>query len=172
MKTNVKNLVIAMFTLTIMLGACKKEPLVPVHRNIEKKYSPIDQISPEITSGQWKISSYDDGSDIKPDLMTYLNGYVLKFNSANVVIGTKNKVSTAGKWTHITEGNNKLTVINFGFKPLIMINNEWRVLKESSTQISFQGFKDGLPVYLNLEKVHDGGKPIDSEVSEDIEKPL
>jgi hypothetical protein len=153
MKTNVRSIMLALFTLTIMFTACKKEPLIPLQTKDDVKFTdPINQNDPSITKGEWYVSMYEDGSQIRPASISYLNGYVFKFLSSNVVIGTKVNKSIVGKWTHITFRDTKFLIIDFGTDPMTLMNNKWQVAKQSSETIGFKGMKNGSPIYMDLRR--------------------
>jgi hypothetical protein len=158
MKTNVTNIAIALFTLTTVFYGCKKEPLLPMQSKDETKSVQINQ-KLNLTYGQWKIISYEDGSQARPAPIDLLYGFLLKFNDGNVVIGTQKNISIYGKWSYFTEVESvgiisrlQWLILDFGDKPLTFLNNKWVVIKRSDTQIYLRGNKDDKPVYLTLQQ--------------------
>jgi hypothetical protein len=158
MKTNLKNMAMALFTISTILWACQKEPLPFLSDNQVKSSEPVFE-RPDIRKGLWKIVSYEDGSISRPETMTFLDGYILKFNDFNVVLGRKKDKTIAGKWNYITEKNVRLLVVDFGFAPLIMINNHWQTKMQTTTKIYLAAEKNGASVFMNLEKFEKVGLP-------------
>jgi hypothetical protein len=159
MKTNVKSTLLALFTISIMLGSCKKEPLAPIQGENESYLTP-DLDRPYILNGQWKVVQFGNMQS-KPGSDPALDDFTLKFLPNYVVLGQKRNGKTiVGKWKYvkfnpeITQPMEKpleLLAISFIDEPLLMMNDEWETKYSTASEITFKGMKSS--VYMRIEKL-------------------
>lgn len=151
MKTIVKSILIALFTITLF-SSCEKEPIGQIQSGNDAKYIEPPQTDANIVVGLWVVSYFDNGILTKPTAFSYLDGYVLQFNRANVVIGTKEGKSIAGKWAYVSTNNGRSLAISFVSHPLTLMNNQWYTVKQNSTEIVYTAKRNNGPVFMTLSK--------------------
>jgi hypothetical protein len=103
-----------------------------------------------LVSGSWYISYFFDESDETSDF----NGYNFTFNSNGTVTAIKNTTTINGTWsTYIDSGENKFE-LSFDGILLDEIEDDWRILEFSATQIRLKDVSggDGSTDYLTFTK--------------------
>ncbi len=135
-----KNLCVVLVT-ALMCISCKKA--------IQQEE--LNLITQEITSGQWKVSSYTIGSN---DSTVLFSGYTFKFNTDNTVNANFNgSLKQTGNWS----GNiNNQTVTSFFSNPthpLDLLNGTWQVISSSDTSVEAQENVSGETRKLRLDKI-------------------
>jgi hypothetical protein len=154
MKTNSTTLAIAVLGIATIFGSCQKEELMPMpdfstQSNTvtasEKTMSGMNNdFEKNLYAGKWVISTMDDGKyETRTDQTAQFKDYVFTFNQYQVVIATSRERSVSGKWTTIMVGNKKKVVVDFGFKPFIMLNGHWDITEFNTAYVK-----------LNIPKVH------------------
>ncbi|MBF6641121.1 hypothetical protein IVB69_06490 [Flavobacterium sp. J49] len=104
-----------------------------------------------LTSGTWYISYYFEDDD---DETSDFNGYTFTFNSNGTSTALRNGVTTNGTWsTFVDSGQNKLDLIFNGIN-LDEIEDDWRIIEYSNTQIRLKDVSggDGSIDYLTFTK--------------------
>lgn len=104
-----------------------------------------------LTTGTWYISYYyeDDNNETSD-----FNGYSFTFNTNGTSTATRNSVVTNGTWsTFVDSGQNKLDLIFNGIE-LDEIEDDWRIIEFSNTQIRLKDVSggDGSTDYLTFTK--------------------
>jgi hypothetical protein len=93
-----------------------------------------------ITSGSWFISYYYEDDDNETD---DFNGYNFTFNTNGTSTALKNGLTTNGTWsTFVDSGDNKLELI-FNGTDLDEIEDDWKIIEFSSTQIRLKDLSGG-----------------------------
>lgn len=93
-----------------------------------------------LTSGTWYISYFTEDDDNET---TYFNGYNFTFNTNGTATAVKNGVATTGTWsTYIDSGDNKLE-LSFNGNALDEIEEDWRIIEFSATQIRLKHVSGG-----------------------------
>jgi hypothetical protein len=157
MKTNTKNIGIALFTAETVLFGCKKEDL--------RTLRPMNPATPAGTyssrpdpkdPGYWKISSLYVQEKFSSDDTYKFKGWSFRFNSDGSVIATDNNKKVLGKWVTKMDGNKEYMVVNFGGEePFVELNNQWYVAKKTPQYKLLQDNdnSDGRTADLLLEKL-------------------
>ncbi|MFN3753612.1 hypothetical protein [Flavobacterium sp.] len=104
-----------------------------------------------LTSGTWYISYFMEDDD---NQTSYFNGYDFTFNNNSTVAAVKNGVTTNGTWsTYVNSGVNKLD-LSFAGNALDEIEEDWRIIEFSATQIRLKHVSggDGSTDYLTFTK--------------------
>ena len=104
-----------------------------------------------LTSGTWYISYYFDDDD---DETSDFNGYTFTFNTNGNSTAVLSGVTTNGTWsTFVDSGQNKLDLIFDGID-LDEIEDDWRIIEYSNTQIRLKDVSggDGSIDYLTFTK--------------------
>jgi hypothetical protein len=128
MKSKITFLALTLIASVAFFG-CKKE----------------DHISPSNTSsvisnGEWKVASFkDDGKDET----AHFSGYTFKFESNGAVIAVKSSGTSTGSWSSGKDDSHTEIVISFPLAPLNELNEDWHVLKQSSTSIEMEHISGG-----------------------------
>jgi hypothetical protein len=93
-----------------------------------------------LTSGTWYISYYQEDDDNET---ADFNGYVFAFNGNGTSTAVRNSVTTNGTWsTYVDSGQNKLELAFDGLN-LDEIEEDWRIIEFSSTQIRLKDVSGG-----------------------------
>lgn len=104
-----------------------------------------------LTSGTWYISYYYEDDDNET---ADFNGYNFSFNSNGTSTALKNGVTTNGTWsTYVDSGYNKFD-LSFDGVALDEIEDDWRIIEFSTTQIRLKDVSggDGSTDYLTFTK--------------------
>lgn len=104
-----------------------------------------------LTSGTWYISYYLEDDD---DETSDFNGYTFTFNTNGTSTAVRNSMTTNGTWsTFVDSGQNKLDLIFDGLA-LDEIEDDWRIIEYSNTQIRLKDVSggDGSTDYLTFTK--------------------
>ena len=83
------------------------------------------------------------------------SGYVFTFNNNGTSTAVRNSITTAGTWSTYTDsGENKLD-LNFDGLALDEIEDDWRIIEFSATQIRLKDVSggDGSVDYLTFTKL-------------------
>ncbi|NNT72119.1 hypothetical protein HKT18_07835 [Flavobacterium sp. IMCC34852] len=105
-----------------------------------------------LTSGTWYISYYHEDDD---DETSDFNGYTFTFNANGNSTAVLSGVTTNGTWsTFVDSGQNKLELIFDGVDLLDEIEDDWRIIEYSNTQIRLKDVSggDGSVDYLTFSK--------------------
>ncbi|MBP8156913.1 MAG: hypothetical protein KAX93_00905 [Flavobacterium sp.] len=111
-----------------------------------------DDFTAVLTSGTWYISYFQEDDDNET---SDFNGYTFTFNSNGTSTVLKNAVTTNGTWsTFVDSGQNKLDLIFDGVDLLDEIEDDWRIIEYSNTQIRLKDVSggDGSIDYLTFTK--------------------
>lgn len=118
--------------------------------------SEIDQISDDLSSGQWVITLLiDSGKDETSDF----SGYLFTFNPSGSLVATKVSTTYTGNWS-ITEdsGDDSPNDLDFNiFFDLTNhfedLNDDWDIISHTSTKIELMDMSDddGETDYLTFE---------------------
>jgi hypothetical protein len=137
MKTNSTTLTIAALGIATIFISCQKDDLLPMPDMStqtetvsapEKTMIGNDDFEKNLYASKWIISTMDDGHyEARTNQTAYFKDYVFTFNQYNVVIATSRERSVSGKWNTIMVGNKKKVVVDFGFKPFLMLNGHWDI---------------------------------------------
>lgn len=104
-----------------------------------------------LTTGTWYISYYYEDDDDETDDFT---GYTFTFNSNGTSTALRSGITTSGTWsTFVDSGQNKLDLI-FNGTDLDEIEDDWRIIEFSNTQIRLKDVSggDGSTDYLTFTK--------------------
>jgi hypothetical protein len=104
-----------------------------------------------LTTGTWYISYYYEDDDNETD---YFTGDTFTFNSNGTSIALRSGITTNGSWsTFVDSGQNKLDLI-FNGTDLDEIEDDWRIIEFSNTQIRLKDVSggDGSTDYLTFTK--------------------
>lgn len=110
------------------------------------------QFNEVITSGSWFISYFREDDD--DDETDQFDGYNFTFNNNGTVTVVKSSVTSSGTWnTFVDSGQNKLD-LTFVDSNLDEIEEDWRIIEFSSTQIRLKHVSggDGSTDYLTFTK--------------------
>lgn len=152
MKTKVKSIAIAVFTITTIFWSCTKEPIIPRQTNNDAANVKPLLVNSNLITGRWIVSAYE-GLDVKPAPINSFKGYSFKFNSNSVVTATKEgNRDIIGKWSYEIDKNTKWLVIDFGAQQLVLLSNKWQINTEEPLKIYTKGLKNDRPVYMNIER--------------------
>lgn len=105
-----------------------------------------------LTSGTWYVSYFQEDDDVET---TMFSGYVFTFNNNGASTAVRNSITTAGTWsTYEDSGENKLE-LNFDGLALDEIEDDWRIIEFSATQIRLKDVSggDGSVDYLTFTKL-------------------
>jgi hypothetical protein len=105
-----------------------------------------------LTSGTWYVSYFQEDDD---DETSDFNGYVFTFNTNGTSTAVRNSVTTNGTWsTFVDSGQNKLELVFEGLS-LDEIEEDWRIIEFSNTQIRLKDVSggDGSIDYLTFTKL-------------------
>lgn len=164
MKTNVKNIAIALFILSTTIFGCKKDKLEPINGNSTtmdqvpnevKPPAPYNarSIAPMLMNGRWVIASFEDEGAYGSNSTDQFKGYLFKFNAGNVVIAEKLGKGVTGKWNVIEDINTTRIVLDFGVQPLILLNSTWITLTYSSTLVRLAKKGPGGTIHLDFKQI-------------------
>lgn len=93
-----------------------------------------------LISGSWYISYFTEDDDNET---AYFNGYNFTFNTNGTTTAVKNGVTTNGTWsTYVDSGENKLD-LSFDGAILDEIEEDWRIIEFSATQIRLKHISGG-----------------------------
>ncbi|MCE3279848.1 MAG: hypothetical protein K0S44_2039 [Bacteroidetes bacterium] len=165
MKTNSTTLAIAILGIATILGSCQKEELKPmpvistqsetVTTNKKTLSGMNDDFEKNLYTGKWVISNMNDGKyETRTDQTAHFRDYVFTFNEYQVVIATSKERSVSGKWTTIMVGNKKKVVVDFGFKPFIILNGHWDITEFNTAYVKLNIPQVNGSAVLNFDSVN------------------
>lgn len=105
-----------------------------------------------LTSGTWYVSYFQEDDDNETSAF---NGYVFSFNNNGTAAAVRNSMTTTGSWSnYVDSGYNKLE-LNFDGLALDEIEDDWRIIEFSATQIRLKDVSggDGSVDYLTFTKL-------------------
>ena len=122
-----------MIVLSILVfgsGACEDDS--------SPSQNEIDQISEELTSGQWVITKFiDSGNNETSDF----SGYLFTFNTSGSLVATKSSTTYTGDWS-VTEDSSDDSPEDLDFNIFFNLtnqfedlNDDWDIITHSSTKI-------------------------------------
>lgn len=165
MKTNSTTLAIAVLGIATIFGSCQKDDLRPVgdlsaqsEMTSDSKKTLVvkhDDFEKNLYAGKWIISTLDDGNaEARTNQTAYFKDYVFTFNQYQVVIATSRERSVSGKWTTIMVGNKKKVVVDFGFKPFLLLNGHWDITEYNASFVKLNIPKAQGSAVLNFDSVN------------------
>lgn len=162
MKTNSTTLVIAALGIATIFASCQKEDLRPAgdisaKSELTQKTIAVknDDFEKNLYAGKWVISTLDDGNaEARTDQTAHFKDYVFTFNQYQVVIATSRERSVSGKWTTIMVGNKKKVVVDFGFKPFLLLNGHWDITEYNTSFVKLNIPKAQGSAVLNFDSVN------------------
>lgn len=118
-----------------------------------------DQISPTNTiiymidmPGEWNITQFNENSLEKANKF---KAYTFKFNTNGTISAIINGSTTNGAWTLAKEKDYMKIIIYFPDAPLKDLNDDWRIISQTSTTFELQhhpGENDGIN-YLTFHRI-------------------
>lgn len=153
MKTDSK-ITMALLSIALVFGGCKKDDVRPMNTSAASGLSEQsmrselglqsrNKFEENLCLSKWTINSFNDGKETRTDQTAQFLGYVLEFNRYHVVFATSKEVSYTGKWNTIVVDGQKKLILDFGFKPLILINDQWNVEAFNTEAINMGVPKNG-----------------------------
>lgn len=160
MKTDSK-ISIALLSIALIAGACKKEDIKPLNASPASSTEMTRQaqlaelqsrskFEENLCFHKWNISSFNDGMESRTDQTVQFLGYTLEFNRYHVAFATNKEGSYTGKWNTVTVNGEKKLILDFGFKPFLLINDRWNVATFNATAINMGVPKNGGNAVLNF----------------------
>lgn len=132
-------ILIICFCMLTLFGSCKKV--------IENKQR--TEIVSIITSGQWHVESYTEGTI---SFTSQFQGYNFQFTKDGVIFGSKNTLIVQGTWT----GDLTNYTISSNFpgveEPLKKLNGTWKIKDSSSDYVAAEMKTAQGVVVLHLRK--------------------
>lgn len=154
MKTNAKNLGIALIASVTVLFGCKKEDLRPMARP-----TPVSSVSTKPVAKElnfWKITSFKLDGKYTSDETVKFEGWAFQFNDDGTVVARRKEEKLKGHWGTKMNGSREIMVFDFGGQePFYELNNYWEVAKKSSSYMFLQDQddSDGSTGELFFEKI-------------------
>jgi hypothetical protein len=168
MKTNSKLIAIALLSAATFFGACsKKDDVQPTtgssyyksHHDVQAASEEEDQLvnSPErkginpeprlfetmLCANYWKVNSYNDGvMQEKRDQTPLFRDYTFQFNKHHVIIVRGPERDYIGKWNTNMAGGKKNLILNFGWDPILRLNDQWVVVSFTPVSINLVSTKN------------------------------
>ncbi|MCW3072220.1 MAG: hypothetical protein JWO44_2110 [Bacteroidetes bacterium] len=129
MKTNSKNIGIALVASVMLLFGCRKEELRPMARPTPvAASSTLDNKDP----GSWKISSFHIKEKFNSDETVKFEGWSFRFNDDGTVLASRKEEKVKGHWGIKIQNRKEMMVFDFGgLEPFYELNNYWEVAKKT-----------------------------------------
>jgi hypothetical protein len=131
-------LIISMFLFTL-LGSCKKI--------IEDKQR--TELVSIITSGQWHIESFTEGTNITT---AQFQGYNFQFTENGAVYGSKDTLVVTGNWTGDLTNYSISSNFPDADEPLKKLNGTWKIKDSSNSYVAAEMKTSQGIVILHLRK--------------------
>ena len=119
---------IALAILIIAASSCKKEDNSPASTT-------SSSISGIITSGNWRVSYYHEGSN---DHTSNFNGYTFAFSSSGTMTATDTSGMTSGTWRIDDSNVNEFHMSIGSSTPLTDLDRGWLITSQTSTEIQMK----------------------------------
>lgn len=136
-------LVFFMLSLAAIFGSCSKDD----------DSSSAPKLSSSIQQGKWKITLFEDDGTNETSNFT---GNEFEFKSGGTLAVTGNGANFNGTWSDGSDDSTTKLIINLGTNsPYDDLNEDWRVLEQTSTKIRLQHVSggNGGTDYLTFEKI-------------------
>jgi hypothetical protein len=139
---------VGLLALSLIISAafltCKKEDRI-------SPANPI--INTIVMPGDWKITLFNESSTDKSGKFKL---YTFRFNTNGSISAIINGSTINGAWTYAKDKDQEKIIIYFAGTPLNDLNDDWRIISQTSTNLELQhapGENDGIN-YLTFSKVN------------------
>lgn len=103
-----------------------------------------DQISPSnaiinsiVIPGEWKITLFNE---LSLDKTNKFKWYSFRFNTNGTITAINGTTKVNGAWSTVKDGEKMKIIIYFSTTPLNDLNDDWRVVKQTSTTLELEHF--------------------------------
>lgn len=128
--------------ISVAFSNCKKEDRISPSNAI---------INTVVVPGDWKIALFNE---LSTDKTSKFKWYSFKFNTNGTITAINGSSSVNGAWSTVREGKIRKIIIYFSSAPLDDLNDDWRVVNQTSTTLELEHFpaeNDGIN-YLTFQK--------------------
>lgn len=128
---NASKLFMITLYLIVSFASCTKQ---------DDSVLPSNQISDLVSTGNWKITLYNDSG--KDDIY-HFTGFVFTFNNGTVIVKRNSEVIYGTYHTGIDDSSQKL-YLDFGnVAPLQELNDDWKIMEMTAAKIRLQDISSG-----------------------------
>lgn len=131
--------------LVVFAFSCSPEKIQEIQTNF------IIQV---MTDGQWKVSTYNQGTTSKTADFANYKFQFKNNNTVDAMLISNNSVSATGTWS--ADADKKTITSNFAIgsaAALLLLNGTWTITKNSLTYVEATQTINGTELFLRLDKI-------------------
>jgi hypothetical protein len=131
MKNSLYSLIVVIVMATAMTS-CKNDD--------NNSPSPSATLNSNLQTGTWRITLFAEDGD---NQTSHYSGYNFTFSNGGVVTATNGSNTVTGVWVTGSDDSTPKLILTFTAAPFTELNEDWRVLEQSSTKIRLQHISGG-----------------------------
>jgi len=124
--------VIVLLLLSTVLVSCKNDD--------NSSPSPSATLNSNLQTGTWRITLFAEDGD---NQTSHYSGYNFTFGNGGVVTASNGSNTVTGVWVTGSDDSTSKLILTFTAAPFTELNEDWRVLEQSSNKIRLQHISGG-----------------------------
>jgi hypothetical protein len=124
--------VIVLLLLSTVLVSCKNDD--------NSAPSPSATLNSNLQTGTWRITLFAEDGD---NQTSHYSGYNFTFGNGGVVTASNGSNTVTGVWVTGSDDSTSKLILTFTAAPFTELNEDWRVLEQSSNKIRLQHISGG-----------------------------